>query len=201
MFYDSILCWFLYFRNQQSSKNANNQTSNNTVRQCFCHPPLLPICLSLPTPPHLVGSWIPVPSTMLHWISTTHLFANHTRDQMTSLLVMVDVCTTLMLARPLFPLHLTLSLSNVLCVPTMKQNIISVSQLCKTNNASIEFNPSFCAKDLTTRALLTQGWSKNNVYKWSTRDASTKRSSKLAWVSELLLTNGMIILVIRLLKF
>lgn len=131
--------------------------------------PLLPICLSLP-----------VPSTMLHWISTTYLFANHTRDQMTSLLVMVDVCTTLMLARPLFPLHLTLSLSNVLCVPTMKQNIISVSQLCKTNNASIEFNPSFCAKDLTTRALLTQGWSKNNVYKWSTRDASTKRSSKLA---------------------
>ena len=35
------------------------------------------------------------------------------------------------------PSH-SFSLSNVLCVPSMKQNLISVSQFCKTNNSSIE---------------------------------------------------------------
>ena len=65
-------------------------------------------------------------------------------------------------------------LSNVLCVPSMKQNLISVSQFCKTNNASIEFyTSSFCAKDLTTGSLLAAGRSKNNVYEWSTGDIST----------------------------
>ena len=28
-------------------------------------------------------------------------------------------------------------------------------------------------KALVTRALIARGWSKNNVYEWSTRDAST----------------------------
>ncbi|KAL6319832.1 hypothetical protein AAG906_036898 [Vitis piasezkii] len=31
---------------------------------------------------------------------------------------------------------------NVLCVPTMKRNLISISQFCKSNNTSIEFLPS-----------------------------------------------------------
>ena len=35
------------------------------------------------------------------------------------------------------------SLANVLCVPSMHQNLISVSQFCKTNQTSIEFFPSF----------------------------------------------------------
>lgn len=58
-------------------------------------------------------------------------------------------------------------LSNVLCVPSIKQNLISVSKFCKTNNASIEFFPSsFVVKDLKTGARLTQGRSKNDVYEW-----------------------------------
>lgn len=46
-------------------------------------------------------------------------------------------------------------LNNVLCVSTMQQNLVYVSQFCKTNNTSIEFDPSsFCVKDLATRAPL-----------------------------------------------
>lgn len=30
-------------------------------------------------------------------------------------------------------------LSNTLCVPAVTQNLVSVSQLCQTNNVSIEF--------------------------------------------------------------
>ena len=50
------------------------------------------------------------------------------------------------------------TLSNVLCVPSMKQNLVSVSQFCKNNNISIEFFPSFfCVKDLSTGAHLARG--------------------------------------------
>ena len=39
------------------------------------------------------------------------------------------------------------SLLNVLCVPSMKKNLISVSQFCKTNNAFIKLYPSsFCGR-------------------------------------------------------
>lgn len=31
-------------------------------------------------------------------------------------------------------------LSNILCVPSMKRNILSVSKLCSTNNSYVEFS-------------------------------------------------------------
>ena len=59
----------------------------------------------------------------------------------------------------------TFFLSNVLCVPNIKKNHISVSQFCKTNNTSIEFFPSsFIVKDLQMREQLVQGWSSEEVY-------------------------------------
>jgi hypothetical protein len=45
--------------------------------------------------------------------------------------------------------HFTFKLSNILCVPTMKRNLISVYQFCNSNNVSVEFLPSlFFVKDL-----------------------------------------------------
>jgi hypothetical protein len=60
----------------------------------------------------------------------------------------------------------SLTLNNVLYAPGVTQNLISVSQLCNTNNVSIEFFPSFFkVKDLTTGASLLQGPNDGNVYK------------------------------------
>nr|GME02242.1 Retrovirus-related Pol polyprotein from transposon RE1 [Ipomoea batatas] len=60
------------------------------------------------------------------------------------------------------------SLSNVLCVPTMCRNVISISQFCRDNNSLIEFSlTTFCVKDIQTGAPLLTGPSKNGVYKWS----------------------------------
>ncbi|RVW92225.1 Retrovirus-related Pol polyprotein from transposon RE1 [Vitis vinifera] len=64
------------------------------------------------------------------------------------------------------PSH-SFTLSNVLCVPTMKRNLIYISQFCKSNNTSIEFLPSsFHVKDLQTGAILLQGRTKDGVYEW-----------------------------------
>ena len=38
--------------------------------------------------------------------------------------------------------HNTFKLNNVLCVPAMKKNLISISQFCTSNNVSIEFLPT-----------------------------------------------------------
>ena len=67
------------------------------------------------------------------------------------------------------------ALNNVLCVPSMKKNLISVSQLCSPNNVSVEFLPtSFYVKDLRTRALLLHGTARNGVYEWSRLSSATK---------------------------
>ncbi|KAH9662761.1 retrovirus-related pol polyprotein from transposon RE2 [Citrus sinensis] len=67
------------------------------------------------------------------------------------------------------------SLNNVLCVPSMKKNLISVSQFCSHNNVSVEFLPtSFYVKDLRTRALLLQGTTRNGVYEWPRPSSATK---------------------------
>lgn len=65
-----------------------------------------------------------------------------------------------------FPyLSSNIKLNNVLHVPSISRNIISISQLCNDNNASIEFLPhSFILKDLTTGASLFQGPVKSGVY-------------------------------------
>ena len=61
----------------------------------------------------------------------------------------------------------TFTLNDVLCVPSMKKNLISISQFCISNNASVEFLPScFNVKDLHTGAILLTGNTKDGVYEW-----------------------------------
>nr|GEW18358.1 hypothetical protein [Tanacetum cinerariifolium] len=51
--------------------------------------------------------------------------------------------------------HKSLALSNVLCVPNLRQNLISIAKLCKSNSVSVKFFSShFLVKDLRTRAPL-----------------------------------------------
>ncbi|XP_019172809.1 PREDICTED: uncharacterized protein LOC109168224 [Ipomoea nil] len=58
-----------------------------------------------------------------------------------------------------------LSLNNVLCVPKLRRNLVSVSKLCQSNGVSVEFFPnSFHVKDLRTGACLMQGNNMHDVY-------------------------------------
>ena len=56
-------------------------------------------------------------------------------------------------------------LPNILHVPTIQKNLLSVSQFTKDNNVSIDFHPScFFVKDLTTGKILLKGPLKHGLY-------------------------------------
>ncbi|WKA01920.1 hypothetical protein VitviT2T_020169 [Vitis vinifera] len=68
-------------------------------------------------------------------------------------------------------------LDNVLCVPSMRKNLISISQFCTSNNVSVEFLPSsFHVKELRTGAILLKGHTKDGVYEWSVSSSPTAPS-------------------------
>uniref|UniRef100_A0A1U7XXV9 Uncharacterized protein LOC104243338 n=1 Tax=Nicotiana sylvestris TaxID=4096 RepID=A0A1U7XXV9_NICSY len=56
------------------------------------------------------------------------------------------------LPTPKCPLYL----SDVLCVPQIKKNLLSVYQLCKTNNVSVEFSPFSYVVKATQSCILIQ---------------------------------------------
>ncbi|CAA7041169.1 unnamed protein product [Microthlaspi erraticum] len=60
-----------------------------------------------------------------------------------------------------------LTLNDILYVPNVQKNLISMYRLCNTNNVSVEFFPAhFQVKDLSTGARLLQGRTKDELYEW-----------------------------------
>ena len=73
-------------------------------------------------------------------------------------------------------------LQNILCVPQIRKNLISIYQLCVSNNISIEFLPlCFLVKDLLTRVIRAKGETNGGIYEWS--GLSPKLSSPVAFSS------------------
>ena len=73
----------------------------------------------------------------------------------------------------------TISLPNVLHVPTMKKNLISVSQLTRDHDLIDEFNSSSCLiKDKSTGEVLLKGCLKDGLYQLSsTLDSAVSSTS------------------------
>ncbi|KAH0781638.1 hypothetical protein KY290_001236 [Solanum tuberosum] len=58
-------------------------------------------------------------------------------------------------------------LSDTLCAPSIKNNLISIAKFCQDNLTSVEFFPfTFVVKDLHTLKSLVQGRNKNGLYEW-----------------------------------
>lgn len=69
--------------------------------------------------------------------------------------------------------HKSLSLTNILLVPNIHKNLLSVYKLCNHNQVSIEFSPShFQVKDLTSGARLLQGHTNKELYEWPVGNTS-----------------------------
>ena len=78
------------------------------------------------------------------------------------LMLVLDICV---LKPNLFPLFF---LPNVLHVPTMKKNLISVSQLTRDHDLVTKFNSSSCLiKDKNTGEVLLKGYLKDGLYQLS----------------------------------
>ncbi|CAE6075150.1 unnamed protein product [Arabidopsis arenosa] len=61
----------------------------------------------------------------------------------------------------------SLALKDILYVPNVSKNLISVYRMCNTNKVSVEFFPAhFQVKDLSTGAKLLQGRTRNELYEW-----------------------------------
>ena len=74
-------------------------------------------------------------------------------------------------------LNYNFQLSNDLCAPAIKRNLILVSQFCHDNLTSIEFFPSkFFVKDLNTGAPLVCGWNKDGLYEWPSGTAFPRQN-------------------------
>ena len=59
----------------------------------------------------------------------------------------------------------SLSLQNVLHVPSISHNIISISQFCKDNNGVVQFSCTyFCVKDILSGKILLRGPIKQGIY-------------------------------------
>ncbi|KAG8501842.1 hypothetical protein CXB51_004605 [Gossypium anomalum] len=58
-----------------------------------------------------------------------------------------------------------LRLSNILYVPNIRKNLLSVSRFAKEHNVFFEFHPSYCVvKDILTREVLLRGHTRDGLY-------------------------------------
>lgn len=58
-----------------------------------------------------------------------------------------------------------LNLENVLCVPEIAKNLVSISKLAQDNNVHIEFHGNFClVKDKTSGRVVLKGTLKDDLY-------------------------------------
>ncbi|KAG8478469.1 hypothetical protein CXB51_028351 [Gossypium anomalum] len=58
-----------------------------------------------------------------------------------------------------------LRLTNVLCVPSIRKNLLSVSQFANDNDVFFEFHPSYCViKDIKTQEILLRGQVRDGLY-------------------------------------
>ena len=72
----------------------------------------------------------------------------------------------------------SLSLTNVLCVPKITKNLISISKLIFYNNIIIEFSSNFfCIKNKMEGTLLAQGIAEGGLYRLLSQAKSSSESA------------------------
>ncbi|KAL9241610.1 hypothetical protein vseg_015702 [Gypsophila vaccaria] len=79
----------------------------------------------------------------------------------------------------------SLNFSNVLYVPSISRNVLSVSQFCHDNDALVEFtNSCFLIKDKSKGTILLQGKLNRGIYEWHVKFPPTYygvATSSLTW--------------------
>lgn len=144
--------------------------SNNNNYEGSSYPPWQPKANIAMGSQHEDSHWIMDSGTTHHLTSDLHNLNLHKPYNGDDAVVIGDgtglkISHTGSLSLPSLsrPLHLT----NVLCVPNIHKNLISIYRLCNANKVSVEFFPAhFQVKDLTSGVPLLQGQAKGDLYEW-----------------------------------
>ncbi|KAK9133032.1 hypothetical protein Scep_012560 [Stephania cephalantha] len=87
--------------------------------------------------------------------------------------------------------NIRLRFPNTLCVPHIKKNLLSISQLTRDNNVVIEFTDKLClVNDSSTKELLLEGTLQDGLYQFSTSSLllptikSSRHSAHTTWSAE-----------------
>lgn len=82
--------------------------------------------------------------------------------------------------------HATFLLRNILHVPQITKNLLSVQQFASDNNVFFEFHPDICfVKDLQSGKTLLQGWNRSGLYQLELgRRPTNKDLGSYAFVGE-----------------
>ncbi|RVW52539.1 Retrovirus-related Pol polyprotein from transposon RE2 [Vitis vinifera] len=149
--------------------NPGNSTTGWRPSSTLCNAKLL-----LPTKAHFAANTSNTPTWLLDSGASHHITSDLSNLSIHAPYngsddIMIDDGTGLPITHTgslsLHTSNAQFSLTNVLCVPGMKKNLISISKLCISNNVSITFLPSsFLVKDLRTGATLLKGKTKDEKH-------------------------------------
>jgi len=125
--------------------------------------------LATSTPP-LTSPWMLDNGASHHITSDLQNLAQHLPDTGTDDVMIGDgkgLTITHLGSNKLYSSTHSFNLNNILCVPDIKRNLISIYQFCVDNNVSIEFLPwCFLVKDLLTGEIRAKGKTNEGVYEW-----------------------------------
>ncbi|KAL0405762.1 UNVERIFIED_CONTAM: Retrovirus-related Pol polyprotein from transposon RE2 [Sesamum latifolium] len=107
---------------------------------------------------NVLGYWIVDTGATNHMCADPSLFTQKYSPTHTFLVYLPDSSTQPVSFLGAVHLHKHLTLTDVLCVPTFKYNLLSVQRLCSSNSISVTFSFSKCwFQDLKTKKILAVG--------------------------------------------
>ncbi|KAL2235368.1 UNVERIFIED_CONTAM: Retrovirus-related Pol polyprotein from transposon RE1 [Sesamum indicum] len=110
-------------------------------------------------------SWIVDTGATSHMCGDVKLFQSLTSLKAPKCIYLPNNSTTLATQSGDIQLCFTLTLTNVLLVPSFPHNLLSVSQLCSSHNLSFSFHNSFCVlQDLKADRVLAIGKQHKHLY-------------------------------------
>lgn len=164
-------CYFRY----SASRNSN---FNNTT-QAFAGLHLNPIG-QLSQQPNIDAQWVPDSGATAHMTFDPSLLQQSTNYAGSDQVFVGDgksIPISQIGSTKLSTTTSDLKLNNVLVVPHISKNLLSVSKLTQDNDCSIEFFPwGFCVKDLCTGKMLLTGPLVDNLYIVPASQASPNNS-------------------------
>ncbi|XP_043725636.1 uncharacterized protein LOC122672203 [Telopea speciosissima] len=157
------------------------EASSSTSTAVLAHPGTSTACFASSSSPWVIDS-----GASSYMTGKPNLCSSFTQSAVPSRISIADGSFIPVTGHEDIPLSSDLSLSDVLHVPKLPPNLLSISQLTKTLNCSITFHPSHCViQDLATKMTIGGGHEKGDLYYFDLASTSTAAVATSSGVSPL----------------